>query len=279
VVLEGVNQTESDEAVAVVFEGTGAEIKRDSGESRTWHASGREVLFMERQNEAEILDGEGVPDDQATRAYGQLARLHRLTGDTALVVRAIRGDALPVRRILDIGCASGLVAEEVHRKLRVEVVGIDLNPRESLAVRVPIVRADAVRDPLPGADVAFSMYLGHHLTESELATLIRNVGRYCRRFILIDLVRHPLPLALFRLFVEPFASRIVVEDGKTSFRRSYTVGELYQIAASALAGSVATFRQSVGPFYLRQVINISYHSQTITTCRLATTMRRSVPLG
>jgi SAM-dependent methyltransferase len=227
-------------------------------ERGTHPAQFMELLLMVRQNEAEILDGEDVSDDQATRAYAQLARIHRLIGDTAFVVRAIRRDAQPVRRILDIGCATGLVAEEVHRKLRVEVIGVDLNPRGSLNARVPIVRADAVCDPLPGADVAFSMHLGHHLTESELAALIHNVGRYCRRFILLDVVRHPLPLALFRLFVEPFASRIVVEDGETSFRRSYTAGELYDITASALAVSGATFRQSVGPFYLRQAIDISY---------------------
>jgi hypothetical protein len=103
------------------------------------------------------------------------------------------------------------------------------------------------------------MHLAHHLTESELANLIRNVDRYCRRFILLDVVRHPLPLTLFRLFVEPFASEIVGEDGETSFRRSYTAGELNRITASALAGSAATYRQSVGPFYLRQVMDISYH--------------------
>ncbi len=216
---------------------------------------------MERQNQAEILDREDVPHGHATLAYRQLARIHRLIGDTAFVVNAIRKDTLPVGRILDIGCATGLVAEEVRRKLRVEVIGVDLNPRESLDVRVPILRADAARDPLPAADVAFSMHLGHHLNESELADLIRNVGCYCRRFIILDVVRHPLPLALFRLFVEPFASQLVAEDGETSFRRSYTSVELHQIAASALAGSAATFRQFVGPFYLRQVIDISYHSQ------------------
>jgi SAM-dependent methyltransferase len=217
--------------------------------------------LVERQNEAEILDGKDIPDDQATRAYTQLARVHRLIGDTALVVRAIRRSALPVSRILDIGCATGLVAEAVHRKLGVEVIGVDVNPRSSINVRVPIVRADAVHGPLPTADVAFSMHLGHHLTESDLVNLIRNVGRYCGRFILLDVVRHPLPLTLFRLFVEPFASRIVADDGETSFRRSYTAGELNQITASALAGSAATFRHSVGPFYLRQVIDISYENK------------------
>jgi hypothetical protein len=33
---------------------------------------------------------------------------------------------------------------------------------------------------------------------------------------------------------------------------------LNQITASALAGSTAIFQQSVGPFYLRQVMDISY---------------------
>jgi SAM-dependent methyltransferase len=224
-------------------------------------AKKRGALLGSRQYEPEILDGEDVPDDQAIRAYAQLARVHRLIGDTAFVVRAIRRDALPVRRVLDIGCASGLIAEQVRRKLAVEVVGVDLNPRLPLRSRVPILRADAVRDRLPTADVAFAMHLGHHLAEPELAALIRNVGRYCRRFILLDVVRHPLPLALFRLCIEPFASRIVAEDGETSFRRSYTARELHQITASALAGSAATFRHSVGLFYLRQVMDISYHSQ------------------
>jgi SAM-dependent methyltransferase len=221
---------------------------------------------MERQNELEILDGEGIPDDQATGAYRQLARVHGLIGDTGLLVRSIRRDALPVRRVVDIGCASGLVAEQVHRKLGVEVVGVDLRPRASPDVRVPMMQANAVYDPLPYGDAAFSMHLGHHLSDSELAALIRNVGRYCRRFILLDVVRHPLPLALFSVFAGPFASRIVVEDGETSFRRSYTARELHQITASALAGSAATFRQSVGPFYLRQVIDISYHGQATGTC-------------
>jgi SAM-dependent methyltransferase len=222
---------------------------------------------MERRDKAEILDGNEISDDEATRAYEQLARIHRLIGDTALVVRAIRRNALPVFRILDLGCAAGYVAAEVQRKLGIEVIGVDVNPRHSAEVRIPILRADAVHDPLPTADVAFSMHLGHHLTESDVANLIRNVGRYCRRMILLDLVRHPLPLTLFRLFVEPFASKIVVEDGKTSFRRSYTAGELRQITAGALVDSNARFQQTVGPFCLRQVMDIFYESDGSSLAR------------
>jgi len=213
---------------------------------------------MDRENETEILDADGVPDELAKRAYRDLARIHWWLGDTQFVIRAIRTDPTPVRRILDVGCGIGSVLENVCRKLGVEGLGVDLNPRLSITTAVPIFQADAVRDSLPPVDVAFSMHLGHHLSEEELVNLIRNVGKSCRRFILLDLVRHPLPLALFRIFVAPFVCRIVVVDGQRSIRRSYTPAELRRIAAFALTGSRGTFRQSVALFYSRQVIDIFY---------------------
>jgi SAM-dependent methyltransferase len=215
-------------------------------------------MAMKRSVEREILDEPDVPDALADHAYGQLTRIHRYLGDTAFIVRAIRCDPLPVRRVLDIGCAAGGVLREIRQKLRVETVGVDMVPRGSRDVRLPIIRADAVRDPLPNVDLAFSMYLGHHLSEQEVIGLIRNVGRFSRRFLLLDLVRHPLPLALFRTFVAPFVSPVVMADGDVSIRRSYTRREMRQLTAEALAGSSGRFRHSVAPLYTRQVIDISY---------------------
>jgi SAM-dependent methyltransferase len=213
---------------------------------------------MIQTNETEILDENGVPDELVGRAYRDLARIHGWLGDTRCIVTAIRRDPLPVRRILDVGCATGLVLQEVGRRLGVEVVGADINPHPAIAAPVPILRADALCDSLPFADVAFSMHLCHHLRERDLVRLIHNVGRFCRRFILLDLVRHPLPLALFRLFIAPFVCPIDAEDGQRSIRRSYTPIELRRITASALAGTPGSFRASVAPFHVRQVIDISY---------------------
>ncbi len=221
-------------------------------------ATGYNFQWMIRKNTTEILDHDGVPDRLVQRAYRDLARIHRWLGDTNLIVRAISQDPLPVHRILDVGCATGLVLEEVGRRLGVEVVGVDINPHPRIAAPVPILRADAMCDPLPFADVAFCMHLGHHLCERDLARLIRNVGRFCRRFILLDLVRHPFPLALFRLFIAPFVCPIDAEDGQRSIRRSFTPIELRSITASALAGSAGSFRQLVAPLHIRQVIDISY---------------------
>ena len=212
---------------------------------------------MVRTNRTEILEEDGVPDELVARAYRDLARIHRWLGDTRFVAHAIRRDPRPVRRILDVGCGTGLVLEDVRRMTGAEAIGVELNPRPSLAAPVEIFQADAVRDPLPSADVAFSMHLGHHLGEDDLVRLIRNVGRSCRRFILLDLVRHALPLALFRVFVAPLICPIDAEDGQRSIRRSYTPAELQRITASAIPDA-ARFRTFVAPFYIRQVIDISY---------------------
>ena len=140
------------------------------------------------------------------------------------------------------------------------MLGIDLNPPKLSATGDPIVRANAVCDALPQADVAYSMHLGHHLSENDLIDLIRNVGRSCRRFILLDLVRHPMPLILFRIFLAPLVCRIVALDGKTSIRRSYTPIELYHLTAKAMRNTRGVFQQSVAPIYSRQVIDIRYSS-------------------
>lgn len=213
---------------------------------------------MKRALEPEILDRPDVPDELANRAYRDLTRIHHYLGDTAFIVEAIRHDPMPVRRVLDIGCAAGGVLCEIRQELGVEAIGVDVAPRRPQDIQLSITKADAVRDPLPKADLAFSMYLGHHLAEQDVIGLIRNVGRFTRRFILLDLVRHPLPLALFRIFVAPFVSPIVVADGQVSIRRSYTRRELSELTTEALAGSAAYFRHSVAPLYARQVVDISY---------------------
>jgi hypothetical protein len=141
---------------------------------------------------------------------------------------------------------------DLRDRLGVEVAGVDLHPPQDAPV--PIVQADAIRDRLPAADVAICLCLGHHLSEEELAALIRNVGRSCRRLILVDLVRHPLPLVLFRVCVAPFFSEVAARDGALSIRRAFTVPELARIARAA----GAPFRHSVAPFHTSQTLDISY---------------------
>src|SRR4029077_8196068 len=110
---------------------------------------------------------------------------------------------------------------------------------------VPILQVNAVRAPLPDSDVAVAVCVAHHLSDSDSIDLIRNVGRYCRRFIILDRVRHPLPLTLFRLAVGPLVHPVNAHDGCRSIRRSYTPRELAALVTRALAGTRGVFRHRV----------------------------------
>jgi 2-polyprenyl-3-methyl-5-hydroxy-6-metoxy-1,4-benzoquinol methylase len=217
---------------------------------------------MRRENTPEILEQGNIPEELVRIAYRDLARIHRWLGDTRLIVNAIRRDPLPVHRVLDIGCGIGLVLKDLRQKTGTEVFGADIRPQLSHAASIPIVRADARYDRLPVADVAFCMHLVHHLCEGDVVKLIRNVGRYCRRFILLDSVRHPLPLTLFRIFLAPLVCSIDAKDGQKSIRRSYSPAELGRITAAAL-GNTGVFRLTVAPLYIRQIIDISYEPEEL----------------
>ena len=217
---------------------------------------------MQRSLDAEILDGDGLDDDEVAQSYRELRATHRWLGNTGAVLRLLKKAhaARPLRRVLDIGCGQGALLEEIRRQLGVEVVGFDLRTAPPECT-VPIVAGDAVTDSLPRADVAVCVAMAHHLSQDEVAGLIRNVERSCDRLILLDLVRHPVPLALFRTFVRPLLGRVNAQDGQTSIWRAFTAAEMRSIVDGALAGSarpVSRMRHTVAPFWIRQVVDISW---------------------
>jgi hypothetical protein len=128
---------------------------------------------------------------------------------------------------------------------------------------VLILNGNAVTDPLPDADVAVCLMMAHHLSEIDLAGLIQNVSRSCGRLLLLDLVRHPMPLWLFRMFMAPMLGRINALGGQTSIRRAYTAPEMNSIVTGALHGvqrMVRSVRHTVSPFWIRQVVDIFWET-------------------
>jgi SAM-dependent methyltransferase len=212
---------------------------------------------LSRSLDTELLDDPSLPDAAVARAYRELQGTHRWLGNTAALLRLLRQDPIPIRSVLDIGCGHGALLQEIRRRLGAEVVGIDLRPAPAGAP-VPILTGNAVTEPLPRADVAVAVCMAHHLSEGDLIRLIQNVSRSCRRFIVLDLVRHGLPLALFRTFVCPFLGALNAKDGATSIRRSYTPREMRCAVDAALNGSSGKVRHTVAPFYIRQVADISW---------------------
>ena len=213
---------------------------------------------MQRAITRELLDDIHIPEHLVEPAYRDLTRIHRWIGDTAYAKRLLLGVPLSLGRVLDIGCARGGSIAELQNALGIEVIGVDIRDWPGRAQGVQIVIANATCDPLPPADAALAMHVTHHLSESEVIELIRNVSRYCRRFIIIDLVRHWLPLFLFRAFVAPWVGRVAAADGATSVRRAFLPVELADLVRSALAETGGSFTHRVSPFYVRQVVDITF---------------------
>jgi SAM-dependent methyltransferase len=214
--------------------------------------------MLERSYAPETIDDPNLPDQLVRELHRDLTRTHRWLGNTAAIISALKRDPLPIRRVLDIGCGEGGLLVEIRRKLDAEVIGVELRAPSPHSTSVPIVQANAVRSPLPLSDVAVAVCVAHHLSDSDCIEMIRNVGLYCRRFIILDLVRHRLPLTLFRMAVGPLLHPVNARDGHNSIRRSYTPRELGAMVTRALEGTRARFRHSVAPLYMRQIVDISY---------------------
>jgi SAM-dependent methyltransferase len=188
-------------------------------------------------------------------------------GTTRAILRLLKEEhaenpaSLSKLRVLDIGCGQGAMLEHICTRLSLEGVGFDLRPALQSSGPIPIFTGNAIDDPLPPADIAICVMMAHHLSPVELERMIDNVSRTCQRFVIVDLVRHQVPLILFKIFLCPFLSRLNALDGQTSIRRAYTAREMKQIAQRATrdgATQVHLLQHSVAPFWIRQVVDIRW---------------------
>jgi len=204
------------------------------------------------------MDDPAFAQDLRDSFHTELARLNRILGNDNVVIERLRRN-MP-RRVLDIGCGQGALLAAVRDALGAQVVGIDLHGHHTNLHGVEILEADATINALPECDVAICVLTTHHLTEKQVVALIRNVRRSAQRFLIVDLVRHPLPIALFSVFMRPWINRLVYLDGLQSIRRAFTPRELRDLVVQAISGTNAVFEQWVSPIYGKQIIDIDFRN-------------------
>jgi SAM-dependent methyltransferase len=200
------------------------------------------VDLSRRAEDPELLD-EGVPPDEALRSLGDLRFVNRWLGNREQLLGAVRPllEGAPEPSLLDVGCGSGDVPVWIASQLGrpVSVVGIDIKPLHLQAAPPALRGVVADVHALPFADSRFdvvtaSLFL-HHFDGPDVARVLRELYRVARRALVVnDLRRSRVPYLFGRAtFPLLFRSRVSVEDGLLSIRRSFTPAELARAFAEA----------------------------------------------
>lgn len=202
----------------------------------------------------ELLDTDaGTPLEVAT-SLKDLRMFNRWLGGvramSSLLRRVARQRGLKELSWLDVAGSEGYVATLTQHSLArsgttLRPVVLDRAPTHLGALH-PGVCADALA--LPFRDNSFdavgcSLFL-HHLESEEIVRFVREGLRVARHaFLIHDLRRHPLHLALSYLGTPLYRSRITRHDAPASVRRAYTVEEIGKILEPVAATSNIEIRK------------------------------------
>jgi len=214
-------------------------------------------VTMKRVVVPELLDTDaGTPREVAT-SLRDLRSFNRWLGGIRVMSSLLRSVArqrgLKELSWVDVGGSEGYVATLTQRSLKRS--GTILHPvildrvAKHLGGLLPGVCGDAMA--LPFADNSFdavgcSLFL-HHLEPEQVVHFAREGLRVARHaFLIHDLRRHALHLALSYLGLPLYRSRLTRHDAPASVRRAYTVEEIHDILGPVTAAANVEIRK----FYL-----------------------------
>jgi ubiquinone/menaquinone biosynthesis C-methylase UbiE len=213
---------------------------------------------MQRVNKPEILDSEEVPAREAERSLRDLSRVNRWFGGVstsrAMIERVTARTGKKQFSVLEVASGHGEVPRVAARQLAEKGISLRVlltdRARSHLLPGEHSVVAEALALPFPDQsfDLVHCSLFAHHLAPPELQRFAQESLRVSRvAFLINDLIRHPLHLALVYAGFPLMKSSISRLDGATSVRRAYVPSEIREMLSD---GGVAAGKIEISRHYL-----------------------------
>ncbi len=214
-------------------------------------------MLSERVDAAELMDADDLDEATYAAVVGDLARVNTVTmaarPTLAFLSRLAAGrDRL---RILDVGYGDGDMLRRIERwairrRIAVELVGIDLNPRSEYAARLHTPSGSTIRfrtgdyeEMGRGWDAVISSLVAHHMTAPELVAFLRWMEGHAGAWFVNDLHRHGFAHRGFPLLARIARWHpIVRHDGTVSIARAFRPADWAALLARAGIADARVFR-------------------------------------
>jgi len=213
---------------------------------------------MQRVTTEEILDSNLCPRAEVETSLRDLCRMNRWFGGVAttrtLFERVAEETGKKHFSVLEVAAGFGEVPRAAGRQLASKGLTLDITDLDRVDTHLQHSHRALVADALalPFRDNSFDLVscslFAHHLQPQELERFGREALRVSRTaFLINDLIRHPVHLALVYAGFPLMRSYVSRVDGVASVKRAYTPDEMRRILAN---GSTPHKRIEISQHYL-----------------------------
>jgi ubiquinone/menaquinone biosynthesis C-methylase UbiE len=204
---------------------------------------------MKRIPTHELLDSDAGTPREVADSLLDLRMFNRWFGGTTctsrLVERVAQHTGSASLSLLDVAAGLGYVPQTVrdrfaHRNIRLDITLLD-RAASHIGDGGHSVVGDALALPFRDSsfDLVSSELFVHHLSPDQLPQFAREGLRVCRKaFLINDLIRHPMHLALAYAGLPLYRSRLTRNDAPASVRQAYTQEEMRVMLSCAGAARI-----------------------------------------